>query len=467
MCTRIRYILFCLLLLDSPVNAGVTPVIVTSEFDNDAWYPLPIEQMESAAVDTALTRISKTGRFAYLYKTDSVPSTNPGALHLKVSLIEPAETAKITIRLSLPDSKGTYVSTSSVSLSNKDYKGIFNALEQLGVDGALQLTMSLESEDSAVPIDVNEKAIRDQIIKLNSNIISLDNTIGALQQSNHNNEVIRKLSALDELHKKVEAHHAYVRRSDINKNKKLDAIYQEIKNLNIGSNTDNRPPRGDELTEYDLSLLPELNRASELKFEKKFEEARAVLVDVATDQKISSVFREAVKEELYINIPLYEAEIVVNDTSSLFMRYLKNDEYKSKLQYAGYLYDSVLTQPDLSFKKRIEIRQMKDRLNLTSDSMNSAATALRENSINMLTRSLKNIYVRHNTERAMGFKSAAGPCPSLKKVDTAMKQSSINAPVFAYNTGENRCELILEESSENLLVFVFGDEIASYDRKKR
>jgi len=463
---KIKYTLFFLLLINVSVRAGVTPVIVTSTFQNDTWFPLPIEQMENAAVDTALTRISETGRFAFLYKTDNTIPTSPGTLHLKVSLVEPAETAKIMIRLSLPDNNGTYVSASSASLSDKDYKGIYNALEQLGSDAANQLVASMEMASTTL-IDSNEQVIRDQIIKLNLNVIKLDNSIDSLQQNSHNNVIMQKLGKLDDLANKIEKHHAYVKRSDIDKNRKLDAIYDEIKNLNIGSNTDNRPPQGSELTDYDISLLPELSKASELKFDKKFKQANAILVDVVTDPKISTVFREAVQEELHINLPLYEAETIVNETSSMFMRFLKNDEYKSKLQYAGYLYDSVLIGPELSFKKRIEIRQKKDQLNLTSDSMDSAATALKANSLDMLTRALQNEYAKHSTERAMGFKSATGPCPSLKKVDTAMKKSRIDAAVFAYNTSDNRCELILEESSEHLLVFVFSDEIPSYDREKR
>jgi hypothetical protein len=461
------FILFFSLVFSVSVSAGITPVIVSSDFDNDTWYPLPVEQMENAAVDMALTRISESGSFAFLYETGKTIPTNPGSLHLKVSLIEPAETAKIVIRLSLPDNNGTYVSTSSVSLSSKDYQGIYRALELLGADAADQLTASMELASTTLAVDKNEQAIRDQIVKLNVNVIKLDNTIGMLQQNSHNNEIMQKLGKLDVLVNKIEKHHEYVKRSDIDKNRKLDAIYDEIKNLNVGANTDNRPPEGSELSDYDISLLPELNRASELKFDKQFKQAKAILVDVVTDPKISPVFRKAVTEEMHINLPLYEAEIIINETSSMFMRYLKNDEYRSKLKYAGYLYDSVLIQPELSFKKRMEIRQKKDQLNLTSDSMSSAATAFKANSLDMLTRSLQNEYAKHNTERAMGFKSAKGPCPSLKKVDTAMKKSSIDAPVFAYNTSENRCELVLEESSEHLLVFVFSDEIPAYNRKKR
>lgn len=48
-----------------------------------------------------------------------------------------------------------------------------------------------------------------------------------------------------------------------------------------------------------------------------------------------------------------------------------------------------------------------------------------------------------------------------------MIESSVNDPVFAYNATENRCELILEESDEHILVLVFSDEVPSCARRKR
>lgn len=464
---KFNYLLILLMLVNVSVRAEVLPVVVTSSFENDSWYPLPIEQMKNAVVDTALTRISETGKFAYLYKSDATLPGPVGSLQLAVALIEPAETAKVTIRLDLPASKASYVSTSSASLSRKDYQGIFTALEQLGIDSAIQLTESMQSANTTEAVDENEQAIRKQIIKLNANIISMNKTIGILQQKRHNDEILRKLDTLDDLAAKISEHHAYVRQSDIDKHRKLDAIYDEIKNLNIGSNTDNRPPEGDELTNYDISLLPVLKSAAQLKYDKQFSEARATLLGVITDPGISAVFRDAVNEEYHINLPLYEADTVINETASLFMRYLKNDEYKAKLQYAGNIYDSVLLQPELSFKKRVEIRQKRDQLNLVSDSMGSAAVAIRGSSLDMLTRSLRHAYARHNAERAMGYESASGPCPSRERVDIAMKKSSVDDPVIAYNATENRCELILEESDVHFLVFVFSDEITSYDRRKR
>ena len=74
------------------------------------WYPLPVEDMKSAATDTALAEISRGGLF-HLIHDDTSMKKSVGLIRLEISLIGPAETAKLTIELNLPD-KPTYVSRS-------------------------------------------------------------------------------------------------------------------------------------------------------------------------------------------------------------------------------------------------------------------------------------------------------------------------------------------------------------------
>ena len=108
---QLIYSLFTLLISAQQFAlASVSPVVITSEIVNDSWFPLPLEQMKDAAVDTALTRISETGNFAFLFNPDKARNKAAGALNLKVTLVEPAESAKITIKLNLPNQGGTYVS---------------------------------------------------------------------------------------------------------------------------------------------------------------------------------------------------------------------------------------------------------------------------------------------------------------------------------------------------------------------
>lgn len=465
-----KYFVFiiCLLIMAGQAGAGVSPLVVTSEFNNQNWFPLPVEQMKGAAVDTALTRISETGRFAFIYATDGKLPGEAGSLVLKVSLVEPAESAKIVIRLSLPDNQGTYVSSSSISLRNRDYKGIFDALQELGINGAEQITATLKHADNSDVADTRELEIRQQIIDLNLHVIKLSNNISALQQKNHDTAVLEQLGKLDTVISKLDAHHEYVRQSDNEKNLKLDAIYSEIKKLNIGSNTDNRPPSSEELTDYDIAQLPKLKKARKLKFDKKFNEAKGILVDLVTDMRISESFRAAINEELQVNLKLYEAEIVKNDVSGFFMRYLKNDEYKEKIKYVNALYDMVLARKDLNIKTRMEVNRKKDELNITGDSMDTASMAMRTVSLDTLSRSLRDALARHNVYRAMGnSKSGTGNCPNRETINTLMKQSKIEDSVVAYTARDQACELVLEESADKLLVFVFSEVDTTYKHKQR
>ena len=92
------------------------------------WYPLPVKEMKAAATDTALDVISDGGLLRII-KPDA-GSAN-GILSLEVSLIGPAETAKLTIKLDLKD-KPSYVATSSISVRQLDHQGIYKAFEHIG-----------------------------------------------------------------------------------------------------------------------------------------------------------------------------------------------------------------------------------------------------------------------------------------------------------------------------------------------
>lgn len=67
----IKILLSCLLFMSGIVSAGVTPLVISSEFKTENWFPLPVDQMESAAVDAALTRLSGFGQFAFLNNPDA------------------------------------------------------------------------------------------------------------------------------------------------------------------------------------------------------------------------------------------------------------------------------------------------------------------------------------------------------------------------------------------------------------
>lgn len=517
----IKILLSCLLLMSGIVSASVTPLVISSEFKTENWFPLPVDQMESAAVDAALTRLSGFGKFAFLNNSDAGLIKDSGTLNFSVSLVEKAESAKITIKLSMPKNQGTYVATSSISLSNKNYQGIFKALQQLGSDGAAQLSSSLEAISENEKISGKEQKIRNEIFGLNLTMIDIRKSVKALESKNHNGLVMQELSKLDSLISKVDAHHEYVKRSNEATNRKLDtqheyvkrsdeainrkldtqheyvkrsneatnekldsqheyvkltgiendrklnAIYSEISKVNVGRNTDNSLPVSKELSKYDHSQLPKLTKAREMKFNMEFNQARLILIDLLSDRRISLAFSKAVNEELKINLPLYEAEILVNEVSTRFVHYLKDDQYKSMVQRANNLYDLAAAVPELSFKKRIEINEKKDRLNLTVNSMTTVALTMKAASLDMLSRLLHDAIFRNRAMRAMNVAGATDFCPSRESIDSLIKKSNMMNPVISYTGEEESCELVLEESTDNKLVYVFNEQGAAYERKPR
>jgi len=467
---RLIYSLFALFISSHQIaSAAVSPVIVTSEIINDSWFPLPLEQMKDAAVDTALTRISETGNFAFLFKSNITKDKSAGILNLRVTLVEPAESAKITIKLSLPNQAGTYVSSSSISLKGKDHKGIFNSLEILGKEGAEQIFLATEELTIKTTISNEEKKLREHIIDLNKTIIQLNYSVKNLDLSSHNEKVEKRLASLDTIINKLDEHHEYTKNSDVKKNEKLDAIYSEIKKLNIGSHTDNKLPGSNELTDYDITQLAQIKKANKLKYKKKFITARKILKKVFTDKKISPMLRSVIKEEMDINLPIYAAGIASNNLPKFFSTKTQqnNADVGKKIKYINRLYDYVLSQPDLSITKRKEISDKKSQINLTGESIGTVVAMLSIASKNNLSVALRHLMNKHMMHLAMGIQDTGnGQCPNEDSVKKEMKIAGVSADIISYdNLKEYRCKLALKlrDSSKQKLTYTFDERVAEYN----
>ncbi|NNJ50235.1 MAG: hypothetical protein HKP22_07700 [Gammaproteobacteria bacterium] len=130
----------CMLLLFSAVSVNAQPYVVSTEINisNGDWYPLPEEDMKAAAVDTALAELTKGGLFSI------IESSKANKLDLDISLIGPAETAKLTIQVKLKG-QPTYVSTASISVRGMGFQGIYNAFEHIGLVAAQRLNDKTEA----------------------------------------------------------------------------------------------------------------------------------------------------------------------------------------------------------------------------------------------------------------------------------------------------------------------------------
>ena len=144
-------------------SASPIPVRTETIFSNQNWFPLPEHDMKAAAIDSALSVLSDGGHLVLVLR-DQKADERTGALELHVSLIEPAETAKLTIALHLPGGP-SYVSSASTSLHGKDFQGIYEALESIGRSAAKQLnaklTESLKKPLGEPVVTQKPSAIRD------------------------------------------------------------------------------------------------------------------------------------------------------------------------------------------------------------------------------------------------------------------------------------------------------------------
>ena len=94
--------------------------------------------MKAAALDTALAELTKGGLFSIVAENKS------NKLRLKISLIGPAQTAKLTIQVNLKD-QPSYVSMASISVYDMDFQGIYNAFEHIGMIVAQRLNDKTET----------------------------------------------------------------------------------------------------------------------------------------------------------------------------------------------------------------------------------------------------------------------------------------------------------------------------------
>lgn len=131
-------------ILNSQESPSNSPYKVTSltTITSDDWYPLSEQNMKSAAVDAALSELTKQGQFLIVRDANAAPSATDGELGFHISLIGPAEVVKLTTELRLND-QATYVSSVSMDIHGLDYQGIYNAFEFVGTEAAKRLNAKL------------------------------------------------------------------------------------------------------------------------------------------------------------------------------------------------------------------------------------------------------------------------------------------------------------------------------------
>ena len=122
------------------VKKKIYQVETQVEFHNESWYPLLEKDMKEAAVDSAFDSLTESG---WLRFGNKVKSTQPhGTLIARVTLVEPAETVKTTLKLTLSD-EAPYIATASTSIRGLEYQGIYHSFEHVGRMAAERMNAKL------------------------------------------------------------------------------------------------------------------------------------------------------------------------------------------------------------------------------------------------------------------------------------------------------------------------------------
>lgn len=158
----IRYALLAVSLISLLFHAAsiqAKPFAVSTEVNirTGDWYPLPVDDMKAAAVDTALAELTKGGLFSIVTDADT-KGMQVNKLLLEISLIGPAETAKLTINVHLKE-QASYVSTASISVHDMDYQGIYNAFEHIGLVAAQRLNDKTQALILKPATDLNHASV--------------------------------------------------------------------------------------------------------------------------------------------------------------------------------------------------------------------------------------------------------------------------------------------------------------------
>lgn len=141
----IRPLLFLVLLLPLGVFAAI-PTTIKVSFSNQNWFPLEVEEMKAACVDTALDELTRNGDFSIL-NNETSEKDNSGNLSVEIMLIERAQLAQVKLALTIPGEYSTYVTHASGSLAGKDYQGIYAVFENIGRKSAKDLLTRLEKDN--------------------------------------------------------------------------------------------------------------------------------------------------------------------------------------------------------------------------------------------------------------------------------------------------------------------------------
>jgi len=444
------------------LQASISPVVIDTYFKIGAWQPLPEDKIKSASVESALSEISKTKRFAFF--TSPQTGLKTGKLRININLIEAAETA--TVSILLQQANGVSISsTHSESLKNLTYDGIYKRFQKAGAMAGKKLVITYNSR---TPLATNQKVSKgDQarVKYLENQIININNNIIKKSDKNPVRSEAKLEFILSELQSIKNEYDKLAKKEDIHKQGvKIDKVLDEVGELN--KKIDNKPStqinvKQNYVIENALigkTKISEKSRpgrddakakhlydeAMELKPYKKYNEAEKKL-QLAMKMSISSGLSSLILDELNYSLPMFEAQSIAIDLGSNFQAYSKNGLHKKKLDRITYLYKTALKNNQHDFQRTRQIQQMLDQHLNTGQAMSAALSV----------QSKSNAYMVHRYMQQTQMMQ--GTYPDKKEFVKLLSDYRLRYEVISYNTDGNKYTAKLRSSSGSVFDLKVND----------
>lgn len=458
--------LFLFILLSNvSLQAGVSPVVLQTSFKIGAWQPLPEDKIKSASVDSALSEISKTRRFAFF--TSSQQGLKTGTLKISIKLVEAAETATVSILLQQVDGE-SISSTHSESLKNKNFDGIYKQFQKAGEMAGKKIVKILESHPETV---INAKIHpRDQarIRYLESQIININNKI--IQQPG--NDSVRSEAKLEfilnELSSMRNAYTDLAKKEDIQKQGvKIDKVLSEVGELN--KKIDNKSSTQINVNQsyvIDNPLLGQnkisakaepgrddkkaqklYNESQEFKRSKEYRKAEYNLLK-AMRLSISSGLSSLILDELNYSLPMFEAQALAIDLGRNFQKYSRSGKDKIMLSQVNSIYKKALLNNQHDFQRTREIQQKLDQHHTTSNAMDAAVSAQSKSHAHTI-----HMYMQQK-------QMMMGEYPDKQKFKELLKQAGLRYDVLSYQASADKYTAKLSSGSGS----IFSLKVDDYGR---
>lgn len=438
------------------VQADISPVVIETVFEIGNWQPLPEDKIKSAAVDSALSEISKTKRFAFF--TSRQPGLKTGTLKITVHLVEEAETATVSILLQQID--GVSVSsTHSESLKSQLYDGIYKRFQLAGSTAGKKMVKVLESQmvanaNQTVPAKDQRRVdyLESQIIEINKNIMQLT--------GNSSIRIEAKLEyILSELKSIHNSHNELAKKEDIQKQGvKIDKVLDEVGQLN--KKMDNKPvtqinvkqnyvienvltgqskiPGAGQSGRDEDKARQLYNESQELKQNKEYRKAEDRLQQ-ALRLTISSGLSSLILDELNYALPMFEAQSTAIVLGGNFQAYAKTGQHTVMLDRITSLYKTTLKNNQQNFQRTRAIQAALDQHLNTSSAMFAAISA-------------QNKIYAYEVHRYMEMEyMMEGKYPDKKKFSSLLKQYHLRYKVLSYQVSGKKYSAKLQASAGDIL----------------